>query len=173
MKKEPSLMQNHPRRRLLAVAATAAMSPASPSVRDRFLGVWKLVAYERRRANGAVDHPYSQKPVGRITYDSAGRMSAQLMRPGRRCSLPAGVSFATGTANDAEVREAVGGFVAYFGTFDVDESSHTVIHHVEACLVPSWVGHDLKRSYRFEGNRLLLSAVAADFTVNLTWQRDQ
>lgn len=85
--------------------------------------------------------------------------------------MPVGVSFANGTASDAELREAAGGFIAYFGTFDVDEPSTSVIHHVEACLVPSWVGHDLKRKYRFQGNRLMLSAVTSSFTVELVWER--
>jgi hypothetical protein len=33
----------------------------------------------------------------------------------------------------------------YFGTFDIDEATRTVIHHVQASLVPSYVGTDLKR----------------------------
>ena len=146
---------------------------AAAPVRAQFLGVWKLIAYTRTSSDGRVDHPYSDKPVGRITYDAAGRMSAQLMRPGRKSTLPVGVSFATGVANEAEMREAVGGFVAYFGTFDVEESTTTVIHHVEGGLVPSWVGHDLRRKYRFAGNRLMLTAVAANFTVDLIWERER
>ncbi|MEP6537464.1 MAG: lipocalin-like domain-containing protein [Bryobacteraceae bacterium] len=51
--------------------------------------------------------------------------------------------------------------MAYFGTFDVDEFAKTVIHHVQACLVPSSVGTDLKRTYRFDANRLVLTATAA------------
>ena len=50
---------------------------------DRFIGVWKLLSCERRFADGKVDYPYGEKPVGRLTYDRAVRMSALLMRPGR------------------------------------------------------------------------------------------
>jgi len=64
------------------------------------------------------------------------------------------------------------GFIAYFGTFDVDESAKTVIHHVQACLVPSWVGTDLKRTYRFEANRLVLTATAATSVLELVWERE-
>jgi hypothetical protein len=46
-----------------------------------------------------------------------------------------------------------------------------VIHHVEACLVPSWVGTDLKRTYRFNANRLVLTAVIATNVVELVWER--
>jgi hypothetical protein len=157
----------------LAAPALVAQAVAAPPVRDRFLGVWKLIAYQRKSGDGRVAHPFGEKPVGRIAYDTAGRMSAQLMRPGRKSTMAVGVSYANGTASDAELREAAGGFIAYFGTFDIDEASTNVIHHVEACLVPSWVGHDLKRRYRFEGNRLMLSAVAGSFSVDLIWERDR
>lgn len=142
-------------------------------MRERFVGVWKLISFERKSSDGKVEFPYGEKPVGRITYDKAGRMSAQLMRPGRRSSVPSGVSMIGGNASDAEIREAVGGFIAYYGTFDVDEATHTVIHHVQACLVPSWVGTDLKRSYRFTGgNRLVLTAVTTAGALELVWERE-
>ena len=158
-------------RRLILATGLSTPVAAAGKARDQLLGVWKLVSYLRKSANGRVDAPYGDQPVGRLTYDSAGRMSAQLMRPGRKSRQPVGVSFITGTASEAELREATGGFIAYFGTFDVDEASTTVIHHVEACLVPSWVGHDLRRKYRLQGNRLLLSAVTPAYTVDLIWER--
>ncbi len=161
------------RRWVLAGAIAVPATAAVPVPRDPFLGVWKLIAYRRTSGDGRVDHPYSEQPVGRITYDAAGRMSAQLMRPGRKSTLPVGVSFANGTANDAELREATAGFIAYFGTFDVDPAATEVVHHVQACLVPSWVGQDLRRKYRFSGNRMMLSAVAGKFSVDLTWERER
>ncbi|HEV2688580.1 MAG TPA: lipocalin-like domain-containing protein, partial [Bryobacteraceae bacterium] len=67
---------------LLFLLATLihAQSP-SPKVRDRFIGVWKLVSCELKSANGDLTYPYGEQPIGRITYDKAGRMSATLMRP--------------------------------------------------------------------------------------------
>ncbi len=163
----------HTSRRLILLAGLSTSAPAAGKARDQLIGVWKLISYQRKSSDGRVALPFGEKPVGRLTYDSAGRMSAQLMRPGRKSVMPVGVSFANGTANDAELREAAGGFIAYFGTFDVDESTTTVIHHVEACLVASWVGHDLSRKYRFQGNRLMLSAVNATFSVDLVWERER
>ena len=153
-----------------AFGCAAGVMGAAP--RDRFLGVWKLIRCERKSKDGRVDYPYGEKPVGRITYDKAGRMSAILMRPGRRSTVAPGVSMIAGNASTEEIRDAVNGFIAYFGTFDVDESGKTVIHHVQACLVPSWVGTDLKRSYRFEGNRLMLTAAAATSVLDLVWERE-
>ena len=50
---------------------------------EQFIGVWKLLSYEMRYDDGRVSHPYGSHPVGRLTYDRAGRMSAQLMNPER------------------------------------------------------------------------------------------
>ncbi len=140
-------------------------------MRDSFIGVWRLLSCERKFKDGRINYPYGEKPVGRITYDRAGRMSAILMRTGRRSTVPSGVALIAGNASSEEIREAVEGFTAYFGTFDVDESTQTVIHHVQACLVPSWVGTDLTRGYRFSANHLTLTAVSATI-LELVWQRE-
>jgi hypothetical protein len=160
------------RRQLIGSIGFATALQAAPAVRNHFLGVWRLVSCERKSADGRLDYPYGEKPVGRLTYDKAGRMSAQLMRPGRRSTMAPGVSFLAGAASYEELREAVSGFIAYFGTFDVDESTQTVIHHIQACLVPSWVGTDLKRTYRFNANRMLLTATTTTGVFELLWERE-
>src|SRR6266550_964982 len=114
------------------IGCAAGCATALKAVRrDRFIGVWKLIRCERKSKDGRIDYPYGENPVGRITYDKAGRMSAQLMRPGRPSTVAPGLSLIAGNASAEEIREAVNGFIAYFGTFDVDESAKTVIHHVE------------------------------------------
>jgi hypothetical protein len=87
-------------------------------------------------------------------------MFALLMRPGRQSSVAPGMEL--DNAPEDELRKAVTGFVAYFGTYDVDEASHTVIHHVEASLIPSWVGTDLKRNFQFVGGSLVLTRLSPD-----------
>jgi len=155
------------RRKVLLGLAAAAGVQAAPSPRDRFFGVWKLISYESKSANGDVRQVYGPNPVGRITYDKAGRMSAALMRPGRKS--PANARNAT----VEELREVQSGFVAYFGKFDVDEATHTVFHHVEAALNPAWPGTDLKRTYDFTGDKLILTAASANgSSLVLTWQKE-
>ena len=160
------------RRQAIGALACAAALEAAP-LKSRFIGVWKLIRFERKLKDGRMEYPYGEKPVGRITYDKAGRMSAQLMRPGRRSAVPPGLNFIAGNANQDEITEAVSGYAAYFGTYDVDEASTTVIHHVHGALVPSWVGTDLKRTYHFEGKqRLLLSATTAAGVLDLLWEKE-
>jgi hypothetical protein len=87
-------------------------------------------------------------------YDASGNMSAQLMRENR-------TRFATRDpvrATDAEVRNAFNGYIAYFGSYAVDEVKQAITHHVQGASFPNWVGVDLVRSYVFdESGRLLLS----------------
>ncbi|MFN0107029.1 MAG: lipocalin-like domain-containing protein [Bryobacteraceae bacterium] len=157
-------------RRRMAMGVMAGS--AAGAVRDQFLGVWRLVSCERKLADGSMAHPYGKTPVGRLTYDKAGRMSAQLMTPGRRSTVAPGMNMVSAKASAEEIREAVGGYAAYFGTFDVDERERVVIHHVEAALTPSWVGTDLRRAYRFAGKRLSLTAALPGLTTELIWARE-
>jgi hypothetical protein len=156
---------------MIGALGLATALRAAPTARERLIGVWKLVRCSRRFPDGHIEYPYGEKPVGRITYDRAGRMSAVLMRPGRRSTVGSGVSLIAGKATAEEIREAVDGFNAYYGRFDVDESSQTVIHHVQASLVPSWVGTDLKRTCRFEGNRVTLTR-ATTSVLEVVWERE-
>jgi len=98
-------------------------------------------------------------------------MSAQLMQPGRRSTVAPGITFGAGTPGCDEIRAAAEGFIAYYGRFDIDEATKTVTHHVEACLVPSWVGTDLKRTYRFKAKHLVLSVESTNL-LELVWERE-
>jgi hypothetical protein len=119
-----------------------------------FAGVWRLVSYERTEADGTVVYPFGRDAVGRIAYDESGRMSVQLMQQGRQAG-----------AASAE------GYIAYFGSYEVDEEAGKVTHHLVAALRPDWVGKDLVRYYEFSGDRLILTARAADSTSRITWER--
>jgi hypothetical protein len=151
---------------LIGLGVTATCAGAASTVRDRFAGVWKLISYENKPNDGEVFQVYGPNPVGRITYDKAGRMSALLMRPGRKAIAN------PRSATVEELREIQSGFVAYFGTYDVDEASRTVIHHVQAALNPSWPGTDLRRTYEFSENRLTLRAMQPNGVLTLVWERE-
>ncbi len=150
---------------LLGMAAAASLE-AAPSARDRFIGVHRLVAYQRKSQGGEATDIYGPNPVGRIAYDKAGRMFALLMRPGRKPPKdPRAVTL-------EEYREIQSGFIAYMGTFDVDEAERTIVHHVEAASNAAWVGTDLKRGYEFSGSRLMLTVPGANGAI-VAWEREK
>ena len=137
--------------------------------RDRFLGVWKLKSYESRYSDGRVVQPYGPNPVGRITYDRAGRMSAQLMNPDRNSKV---VPSEAAKASEADLREILRGAISYYGTFTVDEKSGTVQHKVEFCNFPAWVGTDQIRRYQFGPSGLLTLRVTRGDAENvLVWEK--
>lgn len=124
--------------------------------KEQFVGTWKLVSFEFRHSDGGIVHPLGEDPVGRLTYDAKGNMSVHLMSRYRG-------SFAQkdqlkGTPD--EIKAAFEGFIAYFGTYEIDEEEGSVVHHVEGSLFPNLVGGDQKRLFRFDGDRLELTAPA-------------
>jgi Lipocalin-like domain len=149
---------------IIGVAAQALGQDPEASVRKRLIGAWKLLTIEVS-VNGNTLHPYGEHPLGRLTYDEAGRTSAHVMKPGRKSSVidPGAVS----RASDEELRQIADGYVGYFGTFTIDEENKTLIHHVEACTLPAWVGTDQMRQYEFVGTHLVLRSGPG----KLTWER--
>lgn len=125
------------------------------SIRKRLVGAWKLSSFEVS-VDGNVLHPYGEHPIGRLTYDEAGRMSAHVMKPGRKSSITD--PLAVTSASCDELRQIADGYVGYYGNFTLNEESKTVIHQVEACTLPAWVGTDQTRHYEFVGAHLELRA---------------
>ena len=169
------------RRELISALSLAPLAHARTSgagARKKFIGVWKLISGESRdQVTGEVRYPWGTKPVGRLAYDDAGRVYAQLMNPGRRSvggMANRGAAAAIETASAEDMREMLTGFNAYFGTFDVDEPARTVIHHLQSALIPSWVGTDQRRKYEFLGsNRFIMFNTASQADYRLVWERDK
>ena len=129
-----------------------------------FVGIWRLVAVEDRQPDGEIIYPYGENPAGMLVYDASGRMAVQIMRRERQ---PLSSDTWAAVAPD-EVKNAVAGFTAFFGAYEVDESEKTIIHHVEGHVLPNSVGKRLKRSYEFSGNQLILRPSP---TRRVVWER--
>jgi hypothetical protein len=161
----------------LSLAPFACARPSAAAERKKFIGVWKLVSgVSTDEVTGEVRYPWGKNPVGRLSYDEAGRVFAQLMNPDRRSVggvSDRGAAAALAAASGDDLREMLTGFNAYFGTFDVDEPSRTVIHHLQSALIPSWVGSDQRRKYEFSGrDRLIILNTASQAAYRLVWHRE-
>ena len=119
---------------------------------NRFLGAWRLVSFEEETSDGEIVYPYGENPIGLLIYDSSGRMSVQIMRRDREPFS----SSEWETVSAEEIKEAVAGFTAFFGSFEVDADNKTVIHHVEGHVLPGSVGKTLRREFEFAGGFLIL-----------------
>ena len=123
------------------------------------VGAWALIATEWRRADGKHANPFGVDAVGVVIYSEAGYMSAQVMREGR-AAPPAGAH----TGIDTAMATAAAGYIAYFGTYDIDERAGTVTHRVVGSAFPGWVGVEVTRRFTIDGDRMTLrdSVVSAD-----------
>lgn len=113
-----------------------------------------------------------QNAIGILTYDSAGNMAAQVMRPDR----PAFASGDPYKGTPEETKVAFDGAIAYFGRYSINETAGVVTHHLIGCTFPNWIGGDQVRYYKFSDQRLTLStpptlAGGSNLVGILVWDR--
>lgn len=123
-------------------AAPAEYQPKG-SIREYFLGAWKLVSTEDKYPDGRTIPFPDMGPdgVGFLMYTPSGHMCAQLMKPGR----PRWSEGDTPTA--AEAASALDGFISYCGTFEIREDAHIMIHCPETAASPNYPGTTQERPY--------------------------
>ncbi len=141
--------------------------------KEQFVGTWRLISSEfRRTSDGEVTFPLGKDATGLIMYDAFGNMSVHIMKLDRP-------KFATNDRSSGtleQTKAAYGGYIAYYGTIEVDEKEHKVIHHAEGSLFPNEVGRPLIRYYEFKDDLLILNtpvlSMAGEKVIGvLTWKR--
>ena len=115
------------------------------------MGTWRLVTWENTSPDG-VSHPMGPDAVGYLSYDRNGRMFVQVMRRERGELTDDGVV----AASADQLRDVLGGYLAYAGRYEVDPGAGTVTHRIECGLLPAQAGTDLTRWVELEGARLTL-----------------
>ncbi len=146
---------------VLAVGLTNETIDAQPAIFKKFLGTWELVGFSQISPDGeTIDRPM----IGRLTYDRAGGVTAQLM-PTDRQPAPPGSSAEEQWASNRR-------YIAYFGTWSLTPKEQRVTHHVEGSVLQSWIGLDLHRYYEFPADNLLTLSLKRDEAVvsTLTWR---
>lgn len=131
------------------------------------VGSWRLVSCVEHGADGNVSYPMGTDAIGQLNYDSAGRMSAQLVERGQ----PRFAEEDLRRATDTEKAAAWSRYFGYFGTYTVDEGARTVTHHIEGSSFPNLVGTDQVRTFRLDDGRLILDADAAWGQVRAVWEK--
>jgi Lipocalin-like domain len=151
------------------MAEFMAFSPGvSGYTNNELVGTWKLVSASSTTSAGeGSGSPYGTNPAGFLTYTADGRVSAQISYDGRKS-----LSFGGGTSE--EQAEAFKTFLAYAGRYTL--SGDKVTHHIEVSSIQNYVGKELVRTVKFQGDQITL--VTPPTTVNgkiqiveLIWQR--
>ncbi len=135
---------------------------------DKLVGTWKLVSASSTTSAGErSESPYGPNPAGFLTYTGDGRVTALISYGGRKA-----LSFGGGTPE--EQAEAFQTFLAYAGRYSFDGDK--VTHHIEISSIQNYVGKDLVRSVRFQGDQIVLVTPPTPVNgkvqnVELIWQR--
>jgi hypothetical protein len=127
------------------------------SGRARLIGSWRYVG---TRIDGA-NWDRGANPKGMIYYGPHGEMAVQIAPDVARKRAGAVM-----TPEEAFI--ALKDYIAYFGTYTVDEAAGTVTHHRADNLQPG-EGGDLVRRYEFAGDHLILRP--PNSTLEVTWER--
>ena len=139
-------------RLLLSAVLLAGCAHARPR-QAAVVGTWRVVAVENRDSAGTLVRPFGDRPAGYFVYTPDGHFTMQIAR------TPLAPPFAAGSdrrATEGELRAAFEGFFAWYGTYTVDETTHTLTHHIAGSLWPSYTGTDQPRPFRLSGDTLVL-----------------
>jgi hypothetical protein len=131
-------------------------SGAYKGIQDRFVGAWRLAWLEELGADGKV---HKADCTALLVYTRDGHMSVQVMYRNPPAAPQAG-----------QVQYAQGGYEASFGTYVVDERTHTFAFHVNGALVRTLIGKDLPRAYEFSGNQLIVKPVNPKEHSRVAWE---
>jgi hypothetical protein len=138
---------------------------------DKLVGTWKLVSATSTTSTGVqIDPPYGLSPVGFLTYTGDGRVSALIGYGGRKPLSVGGGAL----AQQEEQAEAFKTFLAYAGRYTLN--GEKVTHRIEISSIQNYVGKDLVRSVKFQGDQITLVTPPTPVngkiqTVELVWQR--
>ncbi len=127
----------------------------SESAREKLIGAWRLVHIDAPGPHGNQSIP---QPQGMLIYTRDGHMSLQLMYPK--------------SANAPSNEYVKDGYEASFGSYDVDESTRTVTHHVQGSVTGDrLVGKYLRRRYRLTGDgHLVVMPARPNEHWSVTWE---
>jgi hypothetical protein len=140
------------------------------SIASQLAGTWRLVSYQEKLGNGTVQSPYGENPQGVAIFEPGGYFSVQIMKI-PRANYPSGYDKATVEQLKA-VQEA---YLAYYGTWAVDEGHSALLEHVRASNQPHLNNQMTTQRFDFQGQRLSLRTVldtnAGQQSIEFLWEK--
>ncbi|OYD47579.1 hypothetical protein CHU00_01535 [Sphingobacterium cellulitidis] len=144
------------------------------TLKNELVGTWQLLSYIEVPIKGADSKfPMGQSPKGLLMYGADGFMSVQISNADRNSY----VSQDRYLANADEIQEQVKGFIAFAGSYKIDNTNAIVQYSITTSSFPNWEGQFQERKIDFEGDILYLKSVepilSDGIMVNsyMTWQR--
>jgi Lipocalin-like domain len=142
----------------LTMQSASAQSPSQSEVAQRLAGAWRYVG---TWIDGKPRPGRGDNPKGMIVYTAGGHMTVQIAPDRERKK-------AGREPTPEEAKFALENYVAYFGTYTIDERAGTLTHHRWASIQPG-DRTEVVRAYEFVGDRLILRP--PDTTQEIVWER--
>ena len=120
--------------------------------KEKLVGTWRLVSWENRDENGNISHPLGSDAKGYISYTVDGHVFVHIMAGNRKEFSTEGLFDVTPT----ECVQAYTTHISYCGPYEID--GQTIVHKVEVCSYPNWIGSVQRRHAVFKDGKLTLSA---------------
>jgi len=161
-------------KRIVALAITALTigvawpAAAIAETAKDFVGTWTLVSSITEQAGNKSD-TFGPNAKGVLIYDADGRYAIIFI--GSNLPKFASNNRTTGTAD--ENKAIVGGSLAHFGTYVVNEADKSFTFRVASATFPNWDNTDQKRPFVITGDQLKYTTPtgSAGGTITLTWER--
>jgi hypothetical protein len=138
------------------LAAGAGLFPGSAvaqqkTLKEQLIGTWILVSCDVKPANlNGATAPLCLNPRGSLMFDASGRYT-YVTSAGGRPKVAAGIN-----SPADELKAAVQGFGATFGTWSANDADKIITRHREGALIPNNEGTDTKDMAIIVGDELRL-----------------
>ena len=160
-------------RSLIISAATIMLAmtkpnPASAQVSKEFVGTWTLVSAVTEK-EGVKSDIFGAHAKGMLVFDATGHYMITLIAG----DLPKFASNNRAMGTGDENKAVIGGSLAHFGTYVVNDVEKSFTFQVERVTFPNWEGAELRRSFVITADMLTYTdprASAGGFAT-VVWKR--
>jgi len=141
--------------------------------KDTIVGSWRLLSAVQHFDDGSKVAEFGPHACGYLSYTAEGTVSAVLGAQDR----PQVAALDPQDATPEEYESSARTFVAYAGSYSLDEQTGEVKHNIEISLYPNWQGQSQLRVLQLDGDTVTIVAsprVSADgrgFHSEVRWRR--
>jgi hypothetical protein len=148
------------------------MTASFDNLGDDIKGTWWLLSREDHTKDGQrrIDPILGSDPIAILVYAN-NHFAAQFMKRERNANA---ITQATGAGQNNT--SAIGGYDAYFGTYQVNEGTNKVAHTLVGSINPANIGMTVYRDLQVDGDKLVIqldttTQEGESVTRTLTWKR--
>jgi hypothetical protein len=145
---------------------------AEETIAKRIVSAWTLVAVTAERADGSKTEPFGTNPKGIIIFTDSGHFSLFQSR----ADIPKLAGNDRSKATAEEARAVVGGSIAYYGTYSVNETDKSLSVTLDGATFANLLGVAQRRditSLTADELRFSNPRTPSGMTLQTVWRRAQ